>query len=205
MSPENDTPQNNDGTAVIADAAEAYFEYLERDGYRLEGCSSTEAAAFIAKALKSAGYELVNQVGTVHEFGVTKGLPGIGDALTRASAAQQRVVNAEQNLVEAYAGRAAAHAGEEAGKAFAAGLSRSDNNWLTRMLENTNTVCVQLPEPDGHCWYIDGTNDWLVHTGANGTGVFFETSVDLYEFAPDHAGNVAAALLAAKAKVEAGE
>ena len=80
------------------------------------------------------------------------------------------------------------------------------NNWLARMLERTNTVCVQLPEPDEHgCWYIDGTNDWLVHTGANGTGVFFETSVDLYEFAPDHAGNVAAALLAAKAKVEASE
>lgn len=65
---------------------------------------------------------------------------------------------------------------------------------------------IKLPEPDEHgCWYIDGTNDWLVHTGANGTGVFFETSVDLYEFAPDHAGNLAAALLAAKAKAEASE
>ena len=65
---------------------------------------------------------------------------------------------------------------------------------------------IKLPEPDEHgCWYIDGTNDWLVHTGANGKRVFFETSVDLYEFAPDHAGNVAAALLAAKAKVEASE
>lgn len=58
MSHPQPTPQDDDATGVIADAAEAYFEHLERDGYRLEGCSSTEAAAFIREALKSAGYEL---------------------------------------------------------------------------------------------------------------------------------------------------
>lgn len=106
----------------------------------------------------------------------------------RATDAAEKVRDAEQVLKDAR------QAGALAGR-----------DWLARMLENTNTVCVQIPEPDEHgCWYIDGTNNWLVHTTGSAS-VFFETSVDLYELTPTHARNIAAALLAGAARAEASE
>lgn len=44
---------------VIAEAAEAYFQALERDGYRPEGCSGADASAAILAALKAARIAVV--------------------------------------------------------------------------------------------------------------------------------------------------
>lgn len=141
------THQDDDCTQIVHDVMNTLDGALHHD----IDCRDVQT---ILNALKTLGYELVNQVGTVQ-----------GDQWTDIPA-----------------------------------------HGLLRAGQQNNVAAVVLPEPDEHgCWYIDGTNDWLVHTGENGKRVFFETSVDLYEFAPDHAGNVAAALLAAKAKVEASE
>lgn len=44
---------------VVAEAAEQYFQYLERDGYYPAGCSGEAAAAAILDALKANGYTIV--------------------------------------------------------------------------------------------------------------------------------------------------
>lgn len=44
---------------VLAEAAEAYFQGLERDGYRPEGCSGAWAAEHILAALKAARIAVV--------------------------------------------------------------------------------------------------------------------------------------------------
>ncbi|MFV8301272.1 hypothetical protein ACNQP7_31735 [Mycolicibacterium fortuitum] len=46
---------------VIAEAAEAYFQALERDGYRPEGCSGADASAAILAALKAARIAVVDE------------------------------------------------------------------------------------------------------------------------------------------------
>lgn len=45
---------------VLTEAAEAYFQGLERDGYRPEGCSGAWAATSILAALKAARIAVVD-------------------------------------------------------------------------------------------------------------------------------------------------
>lgn len=79
----------------------------------------------------------------------------------------------------------------------------------SRMLENTNTVCVQLPEPTAPDFtgleWRDSAAGWDVFAYGS-TERQGQIQIRTPEFVdPKSAGNLAAALLAAKAKVEASE
>lgn len=206
MSPQEPTPTPDDESAEIIETA--ILEELDLGG------DAKSCAGAILEALKSAGYELVNQVGTVHEspkFGVTKGLPGIGDALDKLAPGAASAARVGMEL----ANRHIQYAGQEAGKALAGMLDAVGFVDLTgslmaevlmpRLTKGSAIMGVALPEPDSDgTWLVEGPGDWIVHTGGNNTSVFMET-IELYEFAPTHARSLAAALLAAAAKAEAGE
>lgn len=187
MSPENDTPQNNDEpTTPYDESPDAVIEAAIRRYGRGRPIPSHLIAMSVMHDLKFAGFEITKRT----ELGVTKGLPGIAESLTgfvgklRSGYGLDGLDGSSPHTTPA--------------ELFAA---------LELIGKQPDVVAVKLPEPDRG---PDGCGQYVWRAVGDVTAVpkddgSWSVWDEDFEMTPDDARDHAAALLAAAARAEAAD
>jgi len=228
MSPQNDTPQDNDEATAKATIAKAIDDHLSVIG---NGPLGNLLAGRILEALKKAGWLLVRAdryrvdvTAVGGQLGVSKGLPGLGNGLTRIT---RKMTSVGQEAGAGFVGAfepiapGATQAAKTGFDLVNRTIDRRNAQAAQRAIDaeaelaaaldligrRSDIVAVQLPEPDKTSppedWnfpdaYWEPQHDWHAVSVEDGM-----VDVGCQLLTPDQTRGVAAIWLAAAARADA--